>query len=139
MYIYSTDYEFKHIYDLKRLKEYSDYAARDIERIKEVIQELRDYQMEIYKHVQEVLNTQFSRFVVIERSQNYTSKKITYSVYLDNRPMIEERQKGGNSVRGTHSEHKNFGGIERHLAKEYALTLAKKHNATIEQRRCKLI
>ncbi|EEM38631.1 hypothetical protein bthur0004_54580 [Bacillus thuringiensis serovar sotto str. T04001] len=45
MYISANFDKFKHIYDIKRLKQYSDMCERDIKRLEEIIVKLKEYQM----------------------------------------------------------------------------------------------
>lgn len=137
MYLHATEYKFKHIYDIKTLKNYCDYAAHDIQRAEEVIKQIKEYQMNLYKHVQEVLNTPTENIVVLQRSTS--TGHVTFHSYLDIRPIVETDYKDGYLIRGKKAHEKNFNGRERHHAIKYAENLAKQYNCSIERKgfKCK--
>ena len=133
MNLYSTTYQFKHIYDLDRLKEYSRYAQNDIQRALDYIEKVKQYQREIYEHAQIVASSTFEHVVMLERSTDYSTNKKHYNVTLHNRPKgINEVDH--HKVYGTYSEHKHFEGKERHSALKYAEELATRYNCTIEKK-----
>lgn len=134
MYLHTTDYKFKHIYDINELKNYSEMAARDIQRCEEVINNIKKYQMAIFEHVQEVINTEIKNIVVLHRSTDYSTNKKRFDVYLDARPVVEKQHIEGSAPKGRHSFDKHFEGRERHLALKYADDLAKQYNCEIEKK-----
>lgn len=131
---YVAFYDYRSCYNLKRLKSNYDSAEQTIERLQESIEQLRQYQMDLYKHSQKVLTTDFEKVVIINRWEDYPSKKVNYSIYIDTRPKVDLKNHYGHPIPGEHSHKENFFGTERHKAKKYALQLAKEHKATIEQR-----
>lgn len=133
MNIYVTDYAFKHVYNINTLKEYCSYAERDIKRAEEVIQKIREYQVKLYEHVQIVLNTEHKKYVVINRREDYSTKKKYYNVYLDTRPITEKDQADGKWIQGVYTEEKKFTGTERGQAIRYAEQLAKTHRCELEK------
>lgn len=134
MYLHKPDYKFKHVYDMKTLKNYCDYAASDIKRCEELIGEIRKYQMELYEHVQEVINTPTKNIIILSRSTNYSTNKKRYDVWLDIRPQVKKDVIDGSKVYGKHEELKYFEGKDRHTAIKYADELAKKYNCPIERK-----
>ena len=80
MYISANFDKFKHIYDIKRLKQYSDMCERDIKRLEEIIEKLKEYQMGIFEHAQTVMNTEFTKTVRITRSSRGYSNRDRKSV-----------------------------------------------------------
>lgn len=134
MYIHQTDYKFKHIYDIKTLKDYCDYATRDIQRCEEVIKNIQKYQMALYEHVQTVINTPTKNIITLHRSTNYNTNKKRYDVQLTIRPQVEKDVVEGSKVYGQHKDHKYFEGKDRHLAIRYAEELSKKYNCPIERK-----
>jgi hypothetical protein len=134
MYIHQTDYQFKHIYDIKTLKDYCDFAARDIQRCEEVINNIKKYQMALYEHVQTVINTPTKNVITLTRSTNYSTNKKRYDVQLTIRPQVEKEVVDGSRVYGQHKDHKHFEGKDRHLAIKYADELSKKYNCSIERK-----
>ncbi|MGG1571630.1 hypothetical protein [Fictibacillus sp. NRS-1165] len=138
MYINSTDYDFKHIYDLNTLKNYAEYAERDIERCLEAIKKCREYQLGIHEHVQNVIQTSFKKYAVIQRRENWSSKRVEYYVHLDDRPVLDTDRVGGKWIIGVGSHHKMFPGKERSAAILYVKQLARDHQAEIEAKGFKL-
>lgn len=134
MYIHTTDYKFKHIYNMDTLKDYNDYCERDIKRLKGFIDEVRAYQMELYNHVQHVLQTPIKHVVRLQRSREYSTNKVHFYVVVEERPQIAHENVEGNHVYGKYKDDKNFKGTERHLAIKYAEELAKKYHCEIERR-----
>jgi hypothetical protein len=134
MYLHQTDYKFKHVYDIKTLKDYCDYAARDIKRCEEVIKNIQAYQMALYEHVQEVINTPTKNIVALHRSTNYSTNKKHYNVQLEVRPQVEKNVIEGSRITAQYKDHKHFEGKDRHLAFKYADELSKKYNCTIERK-----
>jgi hypothetical protein len=133
MNLYTTDYKFKHVYNINTLKDYCGYAERDIKRAEEVIQKIREYQRELFDHVQIVLQTDIKKVVVLNRSEDYSSKKKFYHVYLDHRPVTEQKQANGNWITGDHTDFQKFTGTERNQAISYAEQLAKSNRCEIEK------
>jgi hypothetical protein len=134
MYLYATDYKYRHIYDLDKLNDYSDYADRDIQRCYEMVEIIKKYQLGIHEHFQDVLQTDFKKYVVLHRRENYGTKRIEYFVRLEHRPQVEKDCVDGSFVYGTQEGEKQFKGTERHLAFSYAEELSKAHNAPIERK-----
>lgn len=130
IHLYTTDYQFNNIYDVDELKRYYDYAARDIERAEEAIAKLKAYQMELHKHVQEVVQTHMKKVVVLRRSSSGNDGKVDFNVYVDMRPQLEKENR---HVRTKQIHDKRFTGRERHLAIKYAEDLAKQYNCPIER------
>jgi len=131
MYLHATEYKFKHIYDVKELKGYCDHAARDIQRAEQVIEQIKKYQMELYEHVQTVINTPVKKYVILQRSTS--TGHVTFYVCLDNRPVTDKDHVDGHWVKGIKEHEKRFTGKERHLAIKYAEQLAKQYNCKIER------
>lgn len=134
MYLHATEYKFKHIYDISELKSYCDHATRDIQRAEQVIEQIRKYQMELYEHVQNVINTPIQKYVILQRSKDYSSGHVSFYVCLDHRPVTKEKQINGHWVKGVKEHEKSFVGKERHLAIKYAEQLAKQYNCKIERK-----
>jgi len=134
MYVHTTDYKFKHIYNIDTLKNYCEYAEKDIKNCEEIISRIRKYQMDLYDHVQEVLNTSYKKVVVLQRSTDYGTNRKYFNVCLDIRPQVEKDHVDGDRITGKHEHSKKFQGRERHLAIRYAEELAKQHNCEIERK-----
>lgn len=130
---YVDPLEYKHVYDMERLKTYNSYAERDIKRLLEGIEKIKHYQLELYAHVQTVLQTDIKKIVVISRrTEGYGSKsKIVYHVQLEYRPDIEEYNRHNYSIKYEHD--KRFTGIQRREAIRYAEQLAKEHYTKVEK------
>lgn len=122
MYISANFDKFKHIYDIKRLKQYSDMCERDIKRLEEIIVKLKEYQMGIFEHAQTVMNTEFTKTVRITRSRGYSNSRVMYHVQLILHPIV------------SYEHEKTFSGRERHSALKYASELARKYNCEIERK-----
>ncbi|WP_163860372.1 hypothetical protein [Paenibacillus elgii] len=133
MYLRSTEYKFKHIYNITTLKNYCDYAECDIKQAERVIQQIRKYQQDLFDHVQNVLNTEMKPVVYLHRSINYSTKKKEYRIFVEIRPQVEKEQIDGHRVNGEYKEQKNFTGTERNSAFKYAEELAKKYRCPIEK------
>lgn len=134
MYINANCEKFKHIYDMKRLKSYSDMVNRDIERLEEIIKKLKNYQMDIYEHAQTVANTQFKSVVTLVRRRNYDTNHVKYHVQLEMRPNVGTNYIENEWVYGFYKHEKMFIGRERHLALKYADQLAKQYQSEIERK-----
>ncbi|PHD06398.1 hypothetical protein COF54_15310 [Bacillus toyonensis] len=134
MYINANCDKFKHIYDMKRLKSYSDMAQNDITRLEEVIKKLKNYQMDIYEHAQTVANTQFKSVVTLVRRRNYDTNHVKYHVQLEMRPNVGTDYIENEWVYGFYKHEKMFTGRERHLALKYADQLAKQYQSEIERK-----
>lgn len=132
-YIHSTEYEFKHIYNINTLKNYCEYAERDIKRAEEIIRQIRKYQLELYNHVQDVLNTSTKYVVILNRSVNYSTNKKEYRVKVEVRPIVENYFINGNTIYGEYKEEELFQGLERHKAIRFAEEMAKKYRCEIEK------
>lgn len=128
MYIHTTDYKFKHIYNIETLKGYSDYCERDIKRLEELIVKVREYQMDLYTHVQDVLNTPFKNIVKLQRRIEYSSNKVKFFVSVEERPLTDKKQIDGNHIYGKFKHEKCFEGKERNKAIQYADELASKYH-----------
>ncbi|QWG92809.1 hypothetical protein [Bacillus mycoides] len=134
MYINNNLDKFKHIYDMQRLKRYSDWAESDIKRIEEVLEKLKNYQMEIHVHAQTVANTEFKSFVTLVRRKDYDTNLVKYNVQLEKHPIVTTHHVEGERVHGFNEHYQMFGGRERTLAINYAEELAKENNCEIERR-----
>lgn len=133
MNLYSTTYDFKHIYSLEKLKQYSDYANNDIQRALEYIEKVKAYQTEIYEHAQQVASSEFEYVVILERSTDYSTNLKHYNVSLHHRPIGISEVKH-NKVYGNYSHREHFKGTERHNALKYATELSKQFNCSIEKK-----
>ena len=133
MNLYSTTYDFKHIYDLDKLKQYDEYAQNDIKRALEYIEKVKAYQQTIYEHARQVALTEFEYVVILERSTDYRSNLKYYHVTLHHRPKGITKV-DYNHVYGKRSEQKQFKGTERHQAFKYANELATNYHCSIEKK-----
>lgn len=133
MYINNNLDKFKHIYDMQRLKRYSDWAESDIKRIEEVLEKLKNYQMEIHVHAQTVANTEFKSVVTLVRRKDYYTNLVKYHVQLEKHPIVTTHLVEGERVDGFNEHYQMFGGRERTLAIKYAEELAKENNCEIER------
>ncbi|WP_368661232.1 hypothetical protein AB3U43_04025 (plasmid) [Bacillus cereus] len=133
MYINNNLDKFKHIYDMQRLKRYSDWAESDIKRIEEVLEKLKNYQMEIHEHAQTVANTEFKSVVTLVRRKDYYTNLVKYHVQLEKHPIVATHHIEGERVDGFNEHYQMFGGRERTLAIKYAEELAKENNCEIER------
>lgn len=133
MNLYSTTYDFKHIYDLERLKQYSEYADRDIQRALEYIDKVKAYRTEIYEHAQHVASSAFEYVVILERSTDYSTNKKHYNVSLHHRPIGLSEVKN-NKVYGTYTHQKHFPGKDRHEALKYSEELSRQYHCKIEKK-----
>lgn len=134
MYINNNLDKFKHIYDMQRLKRYSDWAKSDIKRIEEVLEKLKNYQMEIHVHAQTVANTEFKSVVTLVRRKDYDTNLVKYHVQLEKHPIVTTHHVEGEKVHGFNEHYQIFGGRERTFAIKYAEELAKENNCEIERR-----
>lgn len=133
MHLHATDYKFKHIYNMKTLKDYCDYAENDIKRAEEHIRKIREYQRALYEHVQEVVNTEVKPVVRMHRSEDYNTKKKQYSVCIEMVPQVEKEYINGDRVYAEYKEQKNFIGTERREAIKYAEELSKQYRCEIQK------
>lgn len=133
MYINNNLDKFKHIYDMKRLKQYSDMAGRDIERLEEIIEKLKNHQMEIHEHAQTVANTEFKSVVTLVRRKDYYSNLVKYHVQLEKQPIVATHHVEGERVHGFNEHQQMFAGRERNFAIKYAEELAKENKCEIER------
>lgn len=134
MYINANFDKFKHIYDIERLKQYNNWCERDIKRLEEVIEKLKKYQMEIYRHAQTVVNTEFKNVVTLVRRRDYYTNRVKYHVQLEMRPMVTTDYVENERVYGSYKHEKMFTGKERHLALKYAKDLANQYHCEIERK-----
>ncbi|MBC6975100.1 MULTISPECIES: hypothetical protein [Bacillus] len=134
MYINANFDKFKHIYDIEKLKQYSNWCDRDIKGLEEVIEKLKQYQMEIYEHAQTVVNTEFQNVVTLVRRRDYYTNRVKYHVQLAMRPIVAREWIENEKVYGPYKHEKMFTGKERHLALKYAKDLAKQYNCEIERK-----
>lgn len=137
MYIHFTnknDNKFKHIYSMDRLQDLDRWCRRDIERLEEAIQTIKEYQMELFNHVQEVIQTNFKNVVVLTRRENWTTKRVEFYVHTEERPQIDKKHIDGQTIYGVYKDQKNFTGKERHTAIKYAEELSKKYNCPVERK-----
>ncbi len=137
MYIHhirESENKFRHIYDIVRLLDIDNWCKRDIKRLEEAIEQVKVYQMELYNHVQEVLQTDVKKVVVLHRRENWSTKRVEYYVTLEHRPQVDKEFIGNNKVYGKFTDQKNFKGTERHLAIKYAERLSKDNFCPIERK-----
>ncbi|QHV47651.1 hypothetical protein C1N66_32185 (plasmid) [Bacillus cereus] len=134
MYVNANCEKFKHIFDMKRLKSYSDMVDRDIERLEEIIKKLKNYQMAIYEHAQTVANTEFKSVVTLVRRRDYSTNHVKYHVQLEMQPNVSTDYIENDRVYGFYKHEKMFTGRERHLALKYADELAKQYHCEIERK-----
>ncbi|PDY47457.1 hypothetical protein [Bacillus pseudomycoides] len=134
MYINADFDKFKHIYDIERLKQYSNWCERDIERLEEVIKKLKKYQMKIYEHAQTVVNTEFKNVVTLVRRRDYYSNRVKFHVQLEMRPIVASNHIENERVYGSYKHEKMFTGKERYLALKYAEDLANQYHCEIERK-----
>lgn len=131
--IHADCFEFKHIYDIDQLKQYNGYAVSYIKRMNEAIEGIRKYQMELFNHVQTVLQTDFEKVVTICRRNEYVNSnktKIFYYVRLEHRPMVEPTTE---RLTFKYELDKKFSGTERNLALKYAKELSTANYCRIEK------
>ena len=133
-HINENEQQFKHIFDIDYLKDLDRYCRRDIERLEEAIQQVKKYQMELFNHVQEVLQTDIKKFVNLVRRENWSTKRVEYYVSLEHRPQVDKDFINGRKPYCKYTEQKNYKGTERHIAIKYADELAKKYNCPIERK-----
>lgn len=133
MYINANCDKFKHIYDIDRLKSYSDRAGRDINRLEEIIEKLKEYQMKIHEHAQTVANTEFKSVVTLVRSR-YDKNLVKFHVQLERRPTVDKNYIEDERVHGFYEHQKTFTGKERHQALKYADQLAEQYHCEIERK-----
>ncbi|OUB81195.1 hypothetical protein [Bacillus wiedmannii] len=133
MYINANCDKFKHIYDMDRLKGYSDRAERDINRLEEIIDKLKKYQMEIYEHAQAVANAEFQSVVTLVRNR-YDKNLVKFYVQLERRPIVDKNYIEDERVYGFCEHQKMFVGKERHQALKYADSLAQQYHCEIERK-----
>lgn len=105
MYINANCEKFKHIYDMKRLKSYSDMVDRDIKSV-----------------------------VTLVRRRDYSTNHVKYHVQLEMRPNVSTDYIENERVYGFYKHEKMFTGRERHLALKYAEELAKQYHCEIERK-----
>lgn len=122
-------YPFKHIYTLKTLRDYSDWATRDIERLEKEIERIKQYQAEIFQHAQEVVITPKNYVVKLHRS---SWKKVEFSVSLEHRPIVSKEYIDGNKVYGEYIISTRFEGKQRKEALKMARDLRDKYCAKVE-------
>lgn len=126
-------FDFKHIYDMKALKDYNRYAEQYVERMQKAIEGIRKYQLELFDHVQTVLNTDFEKVVTLRRGNEYVTSsktKVFYYVRLEHRPLVAEQNK---QVTHPYEQDKKFSGQERNLALSYAKELSTANRCRIEK------
>lgn len=136
MYIHhirESETSFRHIYNLERLTDIDKWCRRDIERLEEAIQQIKNYQMELYNHVQEVLQTDIKKIVTLVRRENWSTKRVEFYVTLEHRPQVDKTHVNGEKIYGNYTDQKNFKGTERHSAIKYANDLSKKYHCSIER------
>ena len=90
--------------------------------------------MELYEHVQNVINTPVKKYVILQRSKDYSSGHVSFYVCLDHRPVTKEKQINGHWVKGVKEREKCFVSKERYIAIKYAEQLAKQYNCKIERK-----
>ncbi|KRE33281.1 hypothetical protein [Paenibacillus sp. Soil724D2] len=131
--VYVDQLEYKNVYDIDRLKEYNQYAERDIVKLQEAIEKVRKYQLELYEHVQIVLQTDIIKVVTLaRRTEGYGNKtKIIYYVQLEYRPALKSFDSYRTIIKTEHG--KKFAGVERHDAIRYAEQLAKPNRCKVEK------
>lgn len=132
--VHCDQLEYKNVYDVERLKEYNRYAERDIVRLQEAIEKVRKYQLELFDHVQKVLQTDIIKVVTLtRRTECYSGNKtkIVYHVQLEYRPKLESFDSYRTIIKTEHN--KKFAGVERHESIRYAEQLAKSNYCTIEK------
>ncbi|KEK22135.1 hypothetical protein [Bacillus gaemokensis] len=134
MYINANFDKIKHIYDVERLKQYNSSCERDIKRLEGIIEKIKKYQMEIFKHAQHVVNTEMKNVVTLVRRKEYATKRVKYNVQLEVWPIIPMKHVENERVYGAYKHEKMFGGKERHLALKYANDLAETYHCEIERK-----
>lgn len=126
----STQFRFKHVYDINRLRQYDAMCDREIERFKNAIEEIKEYQMKLHHQAQKVTETEFYKVVTLQRQ---TQDRVRFFVRLVERPIAVDDSKG-ESPYGIESDFKEFLGKDRHKAIAYAKSLAAKYHCEIERK-----
>lgn len=134
MYLYATDHKFKHIYNVKTLNQYFEYAASNIKNAEEVIRKIQDYQKELIDHFQEVIDTPTKNIIKLSRSSDYKTNKKRFDVQCEVRPLLEEKRIDGSWITAEYLDHQRFEGRDRHRAIKYAEELSRKYGCEIERK-----
>lgn len=130
--IHADCFDFKHVYDMKQLKDFNSYAEKYIERMQTAIEDIRKYQLELFDHVQVVLNTEYEKVVTIARRNKYITSsktKVFYYVRLEHRPKVDDLT----HINFKYELDKEFAGTDRHTAFKYAKELSTSHYCQIEK------
>lgn len=128
-YFNNNRYPFKHEYNLKTLRNYSDWATRDINRLEEEIERIKQYQADLFHHAQEVLVTPKKYVVKLHRR---AWKKVEFFVSLEHRPILSKEYIDGKQVCGESISSERFEGKQRKEALKLARDLRDKYCATVE-------
>lgn len=125
---YTHYYELKNQYDMNQLLSYDKTARVDIERLKEEIENIEKYRLEIYKQAQVISNTKMKTVVKITR-QKYDNVQFFISVYTT--PETEDLSKFHNHIISERIYNERFPGKERNNVLKLANELRNKHNAIL--------
>ena len=110
-------YQFEKQASMKELLHYDKYAQRDIERLQNIIDELKEYRKELYEHVQQVQSMTTILKLSLTRRKDYHGKVFYYlrieKVYSDNMTVSELSE--------------TYAGTERHKALARAKALQKQY------------
>jgi len=125
---YINYYEHNREYNLKQLQDYDRYARRDIERMEEEIEKIKEYRESIFKQSQIVLNTPMKTVVKVTRSH---SERVYYYIAVYTTPKTEDLSDFYRHIVATKIYNERFPGTERHNVLKLATKLAEEHDAIL--------
>ena len=114
---YEYYYDFRHIYDVEKLtSEYKRYIDRMHEHIKELQDNLKEYENLLFKHMEDIQNTTFNKTLAYSRNVSY-DKKITYTIRVVDVPSGADLEKCyyAENLPGNEILRECFKGCDRHL------------------------
>ncbi|USK72655.1 hypothetical protein [Peribacillus asahii] len=123
--------EFKHVFDKRSLESYLQWSSRDIERLKETIKELEEYQVKVKAHLEKVSSIETEPLVILKRTVNYHNK-VEFFVYVKHIPKVDLESLGRNPYI-TSTDNKRFEGRQRYVAISYAESLARQYECEIKK------
>lgn len=125
---YTHYYELEKQFDMKQLLSYEKSARVDIERLKEEIENLEKYRLQIFEQAQKTANTEFKTIVKVYR-QKYDSVQFFISVYTT--PIWEDVTNFHNHIISEKIFNERYPGKERHNVIKLANDLVKQYNAVL--------
>lgn len=140
-YYHTTEYAYEHIYDVQTLENYIQYADNDLQRMKEHMEKLMEFQEEVKKQIEKAKEIATYPEVEIWRKEDWRSpNRIKYYVSVYHRPMkmrggrLEEIETREYPLHMTQTDYHEFEGRERHAALKKAEELSKVYQCEINRK-----